>query len=94
MNEPVITHEDAAALVRESIERIAPDIDADSIPTGADMRIEAELDSIDFIAVLSSIKERTGVDVSESDMALVSTIAGCADYLVDHAISPRSEPIT
>lgn len=94
MNEPVTTHEAAVALVRESIERIAPDIDADSIPTDADMRIEAELDSIDFIAVLSSIKERTGVDVPDSDMARVSTIAGCADYLVDHAISPRSEPIT
>jgi acyl carrier protein len=92
MNEAALNHEAAIAIIRESIERVAPDIDADQMPTDADMRIEAELDSMDFIAVLSAIKESTGVDVPESETGRVNTIDGCADYLVTHSIVPRAEP--
>ncbi len=94
MKESAITYESAVALIRESIERVAPDIDADSIPPDADMRVEAELDSMDFIAVLSAIKERTGIDVPEADMAQVTTISGCAHHLVTHTTTPLSEQST
>lgn len=92
MNDVALSHEAARALIRTSIERIAPDIDASTIPTDADMRIEAELDSMDFIAVLSAIKESTGIDVPESETGRVSTIDGCADYLVAHTIVPEPGP--
>ena len=84
MNDATMTHESAAEIVRGAIEQIAPDVDARTIPPGADMRIEAELDSMDFIAVLAAIKERTGVDVPEADMTTAATIDGCAAYVADH----------
>ncbi|MFW2336027.1 acyl carrier protein [Ilumatobacter sp.] len=83
MTQPVTDHATAVAVVREAIECIAPDIDASSLPVDVDMRIEAELDSMDFMAVLSEIKERTGVDIPESDVARVATIDGCAARLVE-----------
>lgn len=89
MNRPVISHESAVAVVRDSIEQIAPDIDAHAIPLDTDMRIEAELDSMDFIAVLAAVKDRTGVDVPESDMATASTIDGCAAYVVANTTAER-----
>lgn len=91
MNDAAMTHESAVEIVREALERIAPDVDARTIPTGADMRIEAELDSMDFIAVLAAIKDRTGVDVPDSDMATASTIDGCAAFVLEHATADHRE---
>lgn len=82
MTEPAVTHASAVELIRESIERIAPDVDASALPSDADVRVEAELDSMDFIALLSTITERTGIDVPESEVAAAHTIDGFADYLV------------
>lgn len=91
MKEPAITHDSARAIVREAIERVAPDVDAESIPNDVDIRVEAELDSMDFIAVVSTVKDRTGVDVAEADMSKATTIDGYAEHLVIHSTTPRSD---
>lgn len=85
MTRAVTDHASAVAVVLEAIEFIAPDIDASALPTDVDIRVEAELDSMDFMAVLTTIKERTGIEVPESDIASVSTVDGCAAHLVEHA---------
>ena len=84
MIRPVTDQDSAVAVIREAIEFIAPDIDAAALPTDVDMRVEAELDSMDFMAVLTTIKERTGIDIPESEIARVSTIDGCAAHLLEH----------
>jgi acyl carrier protein len=68
-------------LIRDAIERVAPDVDASTIPRGADFRAEAELDSMDFLALVTLISEATGIDVAEADYGSILTIAGFAGYL-------------
>lgn len=92
MTRPELTLDTAMELIRAAIERIAPDVDASTVPCDVDIRIEAELDSMDFMAVLSTISDRTGVDVPESDVTSTPTIAGLADYVVHHANTAGSEP--
>jgi acyl carrier protein len=84
----VTDHASAIELVRSAIEVVAPDIDASALPTDADMRVEAELDSMDFMAVLAEIQERGGIEIPDSDVARVTTLDGCAGYLVEHGAGP------
>ena len=83
---PVTDRASAIALVRTAIEVVAPDIDAATLPMDADMRVEAELDSMDFMAVLAEIQERGGIAIPDSDVAKVTTLEGCAAYLVEHVV--------
>jgi acyl carrier protein len=69
------------AVVRRAIEHVAPDVVADDIPADADFADWAELDSMDFLAVLTTIKERTGIAVPELDSPEIATIDAFAAYL-------------
>jgi acyl carrier protein len=70
------------ALVREAIERVAPDVDATAIPADADFRDEAELDSMDFLGVLGVVHDRTGVEIPEADYGRITTIDELVAYLM------------
>ena len=67
--------------VRAAITRVAPDVDAEEIPADADFADYADLDSMDFLAVLTAVEERTGIGVPELDYPSVTTIADFAAYL-------------
>ena len=47
----------------------------------ARLRQDLELDSLDFLRVLETIAERTGVDVPESAYGEVATVGGLVGYL-------------
>ncbi len=77
---------DLATLVREAIERVAPDVDAATIPGDVDFREEAELDSMDFLGVLNAVQDASGIAVPELDYPQIITVAGFADYLDRHLV--------
>ncbi len=58
---------DARQTILDAIERIAPDVDTSLLPDDVDFREEAELDSMDFLSVLNTIQDATGVEVPEVD---------------------------
>ena len=72
---------DPRQTILDAIERIAPDIDASTLPDDVDFREEAELDSMDFLSVLNAIQDATGVEVPEIDYAQIMTIAQFSEYL-------------
>lgn len=72
---------DARQTILDAIERIAPDVDASTLPDDVDFREEAELDSMDFLSVLNAIQDATGVEVPEIDYAEIITIAQFTEYL-------------
>lgn len=72
---------DMVDVVRAAIEHVAPDIDALAIDTTADFREEAELDSMDFLALITTVEQRTGIAVPELDYPEVMTIERFAAYL-------------
>lgn len=76
---------DARQSVLAAIAKIAPDVDVGNLPDDVDFREEAELDSIDFLGVLNTVRDTTGIEVPESDYPQIITIAGFADYLAAHA---------
>ena len=50
-------------IVLAAITKVAPDVDAATLPGDIDFREEAELDSMDFIGILTAVHEATGVEV-------------------------------
>jgi acyl carrier protein len=71
----------ARQTILDAIERIAPDVDPATLPTDVDFREEAELDSMDFLGVLTAVQEATGVEVPETDYSQIVTIDQFTDYL-------------
>jgi len=61
--------------------RIAPDIDFEAIDPTADLRDEADIDSMDFLNLLTGLHARLGVEIPEADIAKLITVQGAIDYL-------------
>ena len=71
----------ARQTILDAIVKVAPDVDPDSLPPDVDFREEAELDSMDFLGVLTAVQEATGIDVPETDYSQITTIDRFAEYL-------------
>jgi acyl carrier protein len=72
---------DTRAIVLAAITKVAPDVDPSSLPTDVDFREEADLDSMDFIGILTAVHEATGIEVPEIDYPLITTVDAFAEYL-------------
>jgi len=68
-----------------AIRKVAPDVDTTTLPTDVDFRDEAELDSMDFIGILTAVQEATGVEVPETDYPLITTVDDFAEYLASRS---------
>ena len=75
----------ARAVVREVLGEIAPEADLDAIDSSGQLQDELDLDSINFLDLMTGIHERTGIDVPERDYPMVATFDGCVSYLCSHA---------
>lgn len=78
---------DGREIVFAAIRKVAPDVDTTTLPTDVDFRDEAELDSMDFIGILTAVHEATGVEVPETDYPLITTVDDFAEYLASHAVA-------
>jgi acyl carrier protein len=67
--------------VRSAIGEVAPDVDPEDLVEGARLRQDLELDSLDFLRVLETIVQRTGVDIPEDAYGEVATVKGLVGYL-------------
>ena len=76
---------DTREIVLAAITKVAPDVDATTLPGDVDFREEAELDSMDFIGILTAVHEATGFEVPEIDYPLITTVDDFAAYLRQHA---------
>jgi acyl carrier protein len=70
------------AVVIECLQRVAPEIDADSIDTEAEIRRELDLDSMDFLNFVEALHEQTGIDVPESEYGQLRSVSACVEYLL------------
>jgi acyl carrier protein len=75
MNEEAIK----SAIV-EAILQIAPEVEADEIEPDANIQRSLEIDSFDFLKILTALNEKLGIEVPESDYAEVDTLNRMARY--------------
>ena len=67
--------------VTDALLEVAPEVDPAAIAGDQPLQEQLDLDSMDFLAFLEALAERTGLEVPERDYAQVATLDGCIEYL-------------
>ncbi len=68
-------------LVKEKLAAIAPDADVETLSGSADFRDELDLDSMDFLKLVTGVHEDLGVDIPEVDYGRLSSLDEFAAYV-------------
>lgn len=79
-----MTKEELTRTIIEQILEIAPDIDESEIKIDANIQRSLEIDSFDFLKILTSLNEKIGVEVPEADYAKVDTVENMTEYFSEH----------
>lgn len=75
-----MTPKDTRILVAEILAGIAPEADLAGVADEADLREALDLDSIDFLNLVTGLHERTGRPIPEADYPKLFTLDGIARY--------------
>lgn len=77
MNDPRTT-------VIEAIRSVAPELGPDDLAADARLQEDLDLDSMDFLDVVTELSERGGIEIPERDYPELATVGRCIDYLTQH----------
>jgi len=80
-----MTPETALGAVTDVLSQIAPEVVVGALDPAADLRMEADLDSLSFLSLVEGLAERTGVQIPESDYDEVRTLSGLTRYVAEHS---------
>jgi acyl carrier protein len=83
-----VNQTDARALLARLLARIAPEVDLIEVDPRAQLQEACDLDSMDFLNLVTALHEATGIDVPERDYPLLGTIDGFTEYVVTRSASP------
>lgn len=73
------------AAVIELLLDVAPEVEPGSIRADRSLRDQIDIDSIDYLKLLTAIHTRLGVEIPESDYARVTTLDELVAYLAARA---------
>ncbi|MBY6197324.1 acyl carrier protein [Vibrio hangzhouensis] len=69
-------------LVISQLTNIAPELEGESLEQDEDMRDAFDLDSMDFLNLVTAVSKQTGINIPEVDYPKVLTIDHMVDYLL------------
>lgn len=72
---------DIRKIVQEELNNIAPEVDLSTVDPTADLREAVDIDSMDFLNLVTALHQRTGIDVPEIDYPKLVTMSGMVAYL-------------
>ncbi len=82
-----MTKEEIKAAIIEQILEIAPDIDEADILPDKNIQRSLEIDSFDFLKILTAMYEVLEVEVPEADYAKVDTLEHMMEYFAQRVKS-------
>lgn len=68
-------------IVAEALTEIAPEADLGQLDPQADFAEQLDIDSMDFLNLIVSVHERTGISVPERDYGKLTTLEQTVAYL-------------
>jgi acyl carrier protein len=75
------SREEIRSLILKLLGGIAPEIDPKALKPDLPIREQIEIDSIDFLGLISKIYKETGVNIPEADYRKLTTLDQITDYL-------------
>jgi acyl carrier protein len=83
-----VNREQSYAALSESLHKVAPEVSLDGVDHDADLLEELELDSMDFLSLVTELHERTGLEIPEADYRHLGSVAATVEYLTVNSSSP------
>ena len=77
-----MTRNDITAVLIEELAGIAPESDASRLDPNAELREELDIDSMDFLNLVTALSDRLKIDIPELDYPNLATFGHAVDYLV------------
>lgn len=69
----------------QELTQIAPDIDPGNVGEDDHLQDDLDLDSMDFLNLVTALHQRLGVDIPEIDYPKIATLALAVEYLKSRA---------
>ncbi|WP_083100410.1 acyl carrier protein [Pseudophaeobacter leonis] len=76
-----MTDADIRQAFLEELTKVAPDIAPSDVGDGDHLQDDLELDSMDFLNLVSALHKRLGVDIPEIDYPKIATLTLAIAYL-------------
>lgn len=80
-----MTKDEAAALLAAALQEIAPAADLSAADPDLPLQEVADIDSMDFLALVAAIRDRAGIDIPARDYPRLATV----NLFVSYLMSPR-----
>jgi acyl carrier protein len=82
-----MTDEEATALLASTLHGIAPEVDLDAVDPDLPFQEAADIDSMDFLNLVTAIHDRTGFEIPFRDYPRLSTKKLFVSYLTSKSSS-------
>jgi acyl carrier protein len=76
-----MTDAEIRTVIRDELASLAPEIVFEALDPAMDIRDQADLDSMDFLNLITALHQRLGVDIPDADASKLATIDGAVAYL-------------
>ena len=73
-------------LLATMLHRVAPDVTLDDLDRDQLIQDAADLDSMDFLNMMTVLHEETGIDVPEHDYPQLATVAAAERYIAQRQV--------
>ncbi len=83
-----MTNTEALTLFAHLLHGIAPEVDVAEVDHNVPFQDECDLDSMDFLNLITALQRETGIDIPERDYPRVATISGFVTYLTQSSANP------
>lgn len=80
-----MTPQQAEAALAEELHRLAPDITLSDIDRTADLREQFDIDSMDFLNLVTALSKRFGIPIPDADYPRLASFSSAVDYLAQTA---------
>ena len=77
-----MTKDEATALLAEALRDIAPEVDLGAVDRELPLQEVADIDSIGFMALVTAIHDRTGIQIPVQDYPKLATMNSFVTYLM------------
>jgi acyl carrier protein len=72
----------AHEVILDVLAGIAPEVDPATVDPTAELQVEFDLDSLDFLNLVEGVSKAAGFDIPERDYPSIATLSDFTDYLV------------
>lgn len=77
-----MTKDEATALLEAALHQVVPEVDLGAVDPDLPLQEVADMDSVDFLALMAAIRDRAGIEIPFRDYPKLATLKLFVSYLM------------